>query len=137
LELPIKAPHKALVKEDISAHQRLEHCKMLKENYSEHNPSATISVGDGEWLSVGNWVYENWDMVGGLSFLPRNDFVYRLAPYEEISEERFQQLALQFPAIDFSQLVLYENQDQTTGAKELACVSGVCEIDIPAESPKK
>ena len=137
LEFPVKAPVKGVVKEDISAHQLLEHWKNLKENYCEHNPSATISVSDDEWMSVGDWVYKNWDMVGGLSFLPRNDFVYRLAPYEEISAERYQQLASQFPVIDFSRLVLYENQDQTTSAKELACTGGVCEIDIPVDAPKE
>lgn len=137
LEFPIKAPTKAIVKNDISAHKLLEHWKNLKENYCEHNPSATISVDDEEWMSVGDWVYKNWDIVGGLSFLPRNDFVYRLAPYEEISQERYQQLASQFPDIDFARLVLYENQDQTTSSKELACTGGTCEIDVVQEQPKK
>ncbi len=132
IEFPVKAPAKAILKDDINAHQQLEHWKMLKENYCEHNPSVTISVSSDEWLSVGDWVFKNWDMVGGLSFLPRNDFVYRLAPYEEITEEQYIQRASRFPTLDFSRLVLYEMHDQTTGSKELACVAGLCEVDLPA-----
>ena len=93
--------------------------------------STTISVSEDEWLRVANWVYERWDIIGGLSFLPRTEHVYRLAPYEAITEERYNELVKNFPVIDFSKLVLYEYEDATTGAKELACVSGTCEIDIP------
>ena len=108
---------------------------MVKENYTEHNPSTTISVGEDEWLKVGNWVYENWDIVGGLSFLPRSDYVYKLAPYEEITKERYEEMIKDFPELDFSKIVLYEYEDKTEGAKELACAGGTCEIDIvPAEA---
>ena len=133
LEFPVKAPEKTVVKNDLKAKDQLEHWKLVKENYCEHNPSVTISVSDDEWLAVGDWVYSNWDIVGGLSFLPRSDHVYQLAPYEEISEERYEELARSFPVLDFSKLLIYENQDTTTGAKELACVSGTCEVDIPEE----
>ena len=130
LEFPIASPKGAIVKNDLTALDQLEYWRMLKENFTEHNPSVTISVSNDEWLKVGSWVYENWDMVGGLSFLPRNDHVYRLAPYEEITEEKYNELAAKFPKIDFSKLTLYEYEDQTKGAKELACVAGLCEIDI-------
>ncbi|MBI1998966.1 MAG: ribonucleoside-triphosphate reductase [Parcubacteria group bacterium] len=133
LEFPIKAPEKAVIKDDLTAKDQLEYWKTVKENYCEHNPSVTVSVGHNEWLAVGDWVYSNWDIIGGLSFLPRSEHVYQLAPYEEISEERYQELARTFPNLDFSKLTLYENQDTTTGAKELACVAGVCEVDIPVE----
>ncbi|MBI5005149.1 MAG: hypothetical protein HZC03_00895 [Candidatus Lloydbacteria bacterium] len=128
LEFPIKAPSKAVVKKEINAETLLDYWKMLKEHFTEHNPSVTVSVGDDEWLKVGNWVYENWDMVGGLSFLPKDDHIYKLAPYEEISKEKYEMLAAQFPALDFSKIVLYEYGDATESAKELACVAGVCEI---------
>lgn len=128
LEFPMKAPEGAIVRRDLSALKLLEHWKLLKDNYTEHNPSTTISVGGDEWLKVGNWVYENWDLVGGLSFLPKDDHVYQLAPYEEISQEKYEELSKKFPQIDFSQVVAYEYDDQTEGAKELACVSGACEI---------
>jgi ribonucleoside-diphosphate reductase alpha chain len=129
LEFPVKAPEGAVVKKDITAMDQLEYWKMLKENYTEHNPSVTVSVGEDEWLRVGNWLYENWDLVGGLSFLPRNDYVYKLAPYEEITKERYEMMAKDFPEIDFSKIVLYEYDDVTTGSKELACAGGTCEID--------
>ncbi len=128
LEFPIKAPDGAIVKNDITALDQLTHWKNLKSNFTEHNPSVTVSVSEDEWLKVGNWVYENWDLVGGLSFLPRNDHVYQLAPYEEISQAKYEELAAKFPQIDFSNIVSYEYDDQTEGAKELACVGGVCEL---------
>lgn len=131
LEFPVKAPEAAkFFKDDVTAFDQLEHWKTVKENYTEHNPSTTISVGDGEWLEVGNWVYKNWDMVGGLSFLPRSDHVYKLAPYEEITQKKYEELMKNFPEIDFSKVVLYEYEDNTQGAKELACSAGTCEVDV-------
>ncbi len=131
LEFPIKSPKSKVFKDDLTAIEQLDYWKMVKENYTEHNPSTTISVGEDEWLKVGNWVYENWDMIGGLSFLPRSNHVYRLAPYEEITAEHYEELASIFPKIDFAKLVLYETDDTTEVKKELACVSGTCEIDSP------
>ncbi|HEY4493723.1 MAG TPA: ATP cone domain-containing protein [Candidatus Paceibacterota bacterium] len=132
LEFPIKAPDKSVFKDDMTAIEQLEYWKMVKENFTEHNPSTTISVGDSEWLQVANWVYANWDMVGGLSFLPRSNHVYRLAPYEEITKDQYDELVKKFPDLDFAKLVLYEYDDANAnqGAKELACVSGVCEVDV-------
>ncbi len=138
LEFPIQSPKSKAFKNDLTAIEQLEYWKMVKENYTEHNPSTTISVGEEEWLKVGHWVYENWDMVGGLSFLPRSNHVYRLAPYEEISAEQYAEFASKFPQIDFAKLVLYERQDNTEVKKELACVSGVCEVDYsPSTSETK
>jgi ribonucleoside-diphosphate reductase alpha chain len=128
LEFPIKSPTGAIVRRDVSAMDLLAHWKMLKTKYTEHNPSVTISVGGDEWLKVGSWVYESWDLVGGLSFLPRDEHVYQLAPYEEITKEKYEEMASQFPEIDFSKIVTYEYEDQTEGSKELACVSGACEL---------
>ena len=85
LEFPVKAPENAIVKDDVSALELLEEWKKLKVHFTEHNPSVTIYVGDSEWIEVANWIYDNWEIVGGLSFLPRSDFVYQLAPYEEIT----------------------------------------------------
>ncbi len=131
LEFPVQAPSGSVYKNDLTALEQLDYWKMVKEHYTEHNPSTTISVGEEEWLRVGNWVYENWEMIGGLAFLPRFDHVYRLAPYEEITEERYRELVSAFPKIDFAKLVLYEQKDNTALVKELACVSGTCEIDMP------
>ncbi len=132
LEFPIKAPEHAVVKGDLSALDQLAYWKMVKEQYCEHNPSVTVTIDADEWLSVGTWVYEHWDIVGGLSFLPKSDHVYQLAPYEELTEEQYLARASIFPDIDFAQLVRYETSDTTTGAKELACSAGTCEIDVLA-----
>ena len=128
LEFPIEAPKKAIFKDDISSIDQLEHWKVVKEHYTEHNPSVTISVSDNEWIGVANWVYENWELVGGLSFLPRDNHVYQLAPYEAIDKKRFDELNKQIGKIDFSKIVIHEKEDTTEVKRELACVSGTCEI---------
>ncbi|MDP2648936.1 MAG: ATP cone domain-containing protein [bacterium] len=128
LEFPVKSPSGSIFKDDLSAIEQLEYWKMVKLNFTEHNPSATISVGEEEWVAVVAWLYENWEIVGGLSFLPRSDHVYRLAPYEPIDKKRYEELAKQFPRIDYSKLVIYERTDETEQAKELACAGGTCEI---------
>ncbi len=128
LDFPVHAPKSSIYRNDQSALEQLEYWKMVKENYTEHNPSVTISVGENEWLIAADWLYKNWDMIGGLSFLPRDNHVYTLAPYEGIDEAKYKELAGQFPNIDFSQIVRYERDDQTQGSKEAACVAGVCEI---------
>lgn len=128
LEFPVKSPDKSTFKDDITALEQLEYWKLIKENFTEHNPSATISVGDDEWIGVVDWVYKNWDIIGGLSFLPRSNHVYQLAPYEEISKERYEEMVAKYPEIDFSKLVAYERKDETDLKKELACVGGTCEI---------
>ena len=139
VEFPVKTPDHAITKNDLSALEQLEYWKMVKQNYTEHNPSITVSVGADEWITVANWLYENWDMIGGLSFLPREDFAYVLAPYEEITKERYEEMVAKLPDIDFSQILLYEKDDSSIDVKkELACASGVCEIDdIPAEDKAK
>lgn len=127
-EFPVKAPAGAVFRNDMTALEQLEHWKMVKKNYTEHNPSVTIYVGENEWIGVANWLYENWDIIGGLSFLPRDEHVYAMAPYEEITEARYKEMMAATPEIDFSQIMLYEKDDETQGAKELACAGGVCEI---------
>ncbi len=138
VEFPIKAPDGAVTRDQVSAIDLLNEWKRLKINYIEHNPSVTIYVGEDEWIKVANFIYENWDIVGGLSFLPRSEHVYQLAPYEEISKEEYDNRMKEIKHIDFSKLIYYEQEDNTVGAKEFACVSGVCSIDdILAEEGKK
>lgn len=132
LEFPVKAPDGA--RTNLTAIEQLRHWEMVKRNFTEHNPSVTITVGHHEWIEVANWLYGHWDILGGLSFLPKIDHAYQLAPYEEITEERYKELVSKMPAVDFSQIMVYEKEDSTTGARELACVGGVCEIE-PQEPP--
>ncbi|MES2088069.1 MAG: ATP cone domain-containing protein [Patescibacteria group bacterium] len=128
LEFPVKAPGGSIYKDDISALKQLEHWKLLKENFTEHNPSVTVSVGEDEWISVANWLYEHWDIIGGLSFLPRDNHVYQLAPYEKIDEKTYLEMSKRIAHIDFSKIITYEKQDETEVRKEMACVAGVCEV---------
>lgn len=136
LEFPIESPGNAKFKDDFSALEQLEYWKTVKLNYTEHNPSATISVGEDEWISVVDWVQKNWDIIGGLSFLPRFDHVYRLAPYEVITKDQYEEMAKKLPAVDYSKLLAYELADETEQKRELACAGGTCEIDmtLPVEA---
>jgi ribonucleoside-diphosphate reductase alpha chain len=128
LEFPVKAPEGAICKDDVDAIAQLEHWKIVKQHFTEHNPSVTVSVSDDEWLKVANWVYQNWDLVGGLSFLPRSNHVYQLAPYESITKEKYEEMKKRLGDLDFSKIVTYEKEDETEVKKELACVGGLCEI---------
>jgi ribonucleoside-diphosphate reductase alpha chain len=130
LEFPVKAPAGSIFRDDITAIDQLEHWKMVKTNYTEHNPSVTVSIGEDEWIEVAHWVYKHWDIVGGLSFLPRDNHVYQLAPYEAIDEKRYTELAKRLEHIDYSKIITYEKTDELDVKKELACTAGVCEIAL-------
>lgn len=128
LEFPVKSPEGAILNKDVSAIDLLEHWKLIKENYTEHNPSATIYVEEDEWIDVAKWVYQNWDIIAGLTFLPKSDNIYRLAPYEEITKQEYLELVEKVKNVDFAKLALYEKTDKTEGSKEFACAAGGCEI---------
>lgn len=128
-EFPVKAPQGSIFSNDLKALDQLEHWKKVKLSFTEHNPSVTVSVATDEWIEVANWVYENWEIVGGLSFLPRTNHVYELAPYEEINKEQYEKLLDKFKDMDFAQIVAYEKHDETEVKKELACAGGACELN--------
>lgn len=125
---PVRGPEHAVFRNDMSAIQQLEHYLMFKRFWCEHNPSITVYVRDHEWLAVGDWVYNNFDDVGGVSFLPHTDHVYQQAPYTECSEAEYEELAGKMPSVAWSKLQEFEKEDTTTGTKELACTAGSCEI---------
>ena len=129
LDFPVKAPKSSVYSDDLTAIEQLEYWRNVKENYTEHNPSVTISIADDEWVGVANWLYENWEMIGGLSFLPRQNHSYQLAPYEEIDKETYEKLVEKFQNLDYSKLVTYELQDETEQARELACAGNMCELN--------
>jgi len=95
-----------------------------------HNQSATIYVRPDEWWPVGQWLYKHFDEVTGLSFLPHSDAdtKYRLLPYQEITQEQYEEALAALPHIDFKALKLYETDDEGEGASEPACVGGACEL---------
>ncbi|MCF6155292.1 MAG: ribonucleoside-triphosphate reductase [Candidatus Brocadia sp.] len=129
LEFPVQSPEGSITRDDLNAIDQLEYWKMVKESYTDHNPSVTVSVADDEWIETAHWLYKNWDMLGGLSFLPKSKTVYQLAPFEEITADEYRMRTKNLPGIDFSHIVIYEREDSTSGAKESACLGSICEID--------
>jgi ribonucleoside-triphosphate reductase (thioredoxin) len=128
LEFPIASPVGAKTRHMAGAILQLEHWMMLKEFWCEHNPSFTCYVKNDEWLEVGSWVYRHWDKIGGISFLPSEDSVYTLAPYEEITKEKYEELEAAFPVLDFSLLSTYEMEDNTEIHHAMACTGDKCEL---------
>jgi ribonucleoside-diphosphate reductase alpha chain len=112
----------------MTALEQLEYYKRIQTYWCEMNASMTIYVKEEEWFEVGNWVYKNWDIVNGLSFLPYDGGIYKLAPYEEITEEQYKKMVENFPKIDYTKLSDFEKEDQTEGAKNYACTAGGCEL---------
>jgi ribonucleoside-diphosphate reductase alpha chain len=125
---PVRSPDGAVLRNDISALQQLEHYLVYKRYWCEHNPSITVYVREDEWLDVGAWVYKNLDDCGGISFLPHSDHVYQQAPYQELDAATFYRNEQAFPTIDWGKFNAFEGDDSTLSMHELACVGGVCEI---------
>lgn len=126
---PIKSPDASVFRDDLSAIEQLEIWKTYRNHWTDHNPSITVSVREGEWLEVGAWVYRNWNDACGISFLPHSDHIYRQAPYQECSKEEYERLLAKMPTdVDWRALADFEKEDNTEGAATLACVSGTCEI---------
>jgi hypothetical protein len=131
VEFPVAAPPGAIVRDEWDAIQQLEWYRRVQKNWSTHNVSTTVYVKDDEWLKVGNYVYENWDGIVGVSFFPYEGANYELAPYEELTREQYERMAEEFPKLDFSKLWVYEllTGDTTLAGREYACLdaSGMCE----------
>lgn len=126
---PIKAPKNAVLTKDLTAIDHLEMWKTYRTHWTEHNPSVTINVQEDEWMRVGAWVFDNFDSIGGVSFLPAVEHSYKQAPYQEISKEEYESWIKKMPeSIKWDMLSLYETTDGTTGSQELSCVAGYCEI---------
>ena len=131
---PMKAPSGAVTRTDMTAIEQLDFWLLYQRYWCEHKPSITVSVKEHEWMQVGAWVYDNFDEVSGISFLPFSEHTYKQAPYQDIDENEYKTLKEAMPpAIDWSKLQDFEKEDTTSGSKELACTAGVCEIvDIEA-----
>lgn len=128
VSFPGKAPENAITKDMVNAIDQLEWYKKVQMSWCEHNASCTIYVKEDEWFEVGNWVYKNWNIVNGLSFLPYDGGKYEQAPLEEISKEQYDKLVAKFQKIDYNMLSQFEKEDGTDGAKTYACVGNQCEI---------
>ena len=128
LEFPVKSPDGCITRKDVTALEQLKHYKNLQHNWCEHNASMTVYVRDDEWFEVGNWVYQNWEIINGVSFLPYDGGHYKLAPYEEIDVHSYERLIKDLPVIDYNKLSKYELEDNTEGKNEFACVGDKCDI---------
>lgn len=124
-ELPAAAPRGAVTRADLTALAQLDYWKMWKLNWTEHNPSCTIYVGPQEWDEVYEWVRTNWAIIGGLSFLPRNDHIYDLAPYEEIDEMEYQKRCGE---IKWDGASLSAWAGEQAGSTDAACANDMCEF---------
>ena len=126
---PVKAPDNAVVTEDLTAIDQLKMWLAYQRHWCEHKPSVTINVRKDEWFEVGSFVYQHFDEMSGVSFLPYNEHTYQQAPYQEVGKTEYETLLAVMPkSIDWSKLSEYESEDTTKGSQTLACSSGVCEI---------
>lgn len=128
VHFPVQAPETAVTRNDRSALQQCDFWLQNKLNYTEHNPSVTITYRESEVLDVIRWIWEHQDKIGGMAFLPAFDAQYDQMPYVEITQEEYEKLAATFPEIDFSKIYRYEEEDLTTAAQELACLAGNCDF---------
>ncbi len=123
---PVEAPDSPHYKADVTALEQLNHWKVNKLYWTEHNPSITVSYHKSELDTIARWLYDNQDIIGGLSFLPQSDFVYEQAPYEAITQSVYEYWKSITPHLDMS--LLSEVVDNTNVAQELACFAGGCEV---------
>ena len=126
---PMQSPAGAVCRTDMTAIEQLELWLMYQRHWCEHKPSVTISVKEEEWMDVGAWVYEHFDEVSGISFLPFSEHTYQQAPYQDITSIEYDEAKIKMPEkIDWSLLSDFEKEDTTSGGRELACTAGVCEV---------
>ena len=124
---PMRVEEGAVLREDLNAIKHLRLWLLFQRHYCEHKPSVTISVTENEWPEVGAWVWNNFDEITGVSFLPMDGGTYRQAPYEAMTEEEYHAMVASMPdGIDWDKLV--EGTDNVEGAQTLACTAGACEI---------
>ena len=127
---PMESPKGAVTRTEMTAIQQLELWKTYALHWCEHKPSITVSVKEEEWMEVGAWVYDNFDVASGVSFLPFSDHTYQQAPYQDIEPDDYLEWKerMTYVNIDWSRLTDFEKEDNTTGSRELACTAGVCEV---------
>ena len=131
---PMQSPKGAVCRTDMSAQKQLDLWYTYAKSWCEHKPSVTVSVKEDEWVQTAAWLYEKFDDVSGISFLPFSDHTYQQAPYQDCDEAEYKKLLTEMPKnVDWSDLSKYEEQDYTAGAQELACAAdGGCEVvDLP------
>ena len=126
----MRSPDGAVTRTQMTAIQQLELWKTYAIHWCEHKPSITVTVKEHEWMEVGAWVYKNFDVASGVSFLPHSDHTYQQAPYQDIEPDEYYdwQQSYSHVKIDWNKLTEFEKEDNTSGSRELACTAGVCEV---------
>jgi ribonucleoside-triphosphate reductase len=130
IHFPMKSPDGAVTRNNRGAIEQCEYWLHNKVNWTDHNPSVTVTYRPDEIMDLTKWIWENRDRIGGMAFLPSFDAQYAQLPYIEISAEEYDRRIAEFPEIDFSKLWRYESTDLTSAAQELACLAGQCEVDV-------
>jgi ribonucleoside-diphosphate reductase alpha chain len=126
---PQKAPEDAVCRQDMTAWRQLSIWHTYAKHWCEHKPSVTVSVKEDEWINTAAWIYSNFDDISGVSFLPATEHVYRQAPYQDCTEEEYNEALKRMPTnVDWTELSKYESQDYTIASQELACTGNSCEI---------
>ncbi len=126
---PVKSPEQAVTRNDMTAVEQLELWLTYQRHWCEHKPSVTISVRDSEWMAVGSFVYEHFDEMSGVSFLPHSEHTYQQAPYQECTKEAYKEMLDTMPdSIDWGMLSEYESEDNTVSMQTMACSGDSCEI---------
>lgn len=135
ITVPQKAPEGAILRTE-SPFDLLERVKQVTKEWikpghrkgnNTHNVSATISIKNDEWDTVGEWMWENRKFYNGLSVLPFDGHTYVQAPFEDCTEEEYHRLMTTLHEVDLSKVV--EMEDMTDLAGEAACAGGAgCEV---------
>ncbi len=127
---PMESPKDAICRKDMTAIEQLQLWTKYQKHWCEHKPSITVSVKEHEWFDVGAWVWNNFNSISGISFLPFSEHTYRQAPYQDCTKKEYNELLTKIPKkVDWSNLSNYEQQDYTVASQELACsAEGGCEI---------
>ncbi len=127
VEFPVKAPE-GRTKNDVSAIEQLENYLLFMENYVDHNCSITVHVREEEWDAVEEFVWNNWDKIVAVSFIPLSDAFYELMPYETITEEEYLQRKEKMKSFIPSLISKYETREEEYELDNDGCETGICPV---------
>lgn len=123
---PVKSPDESKI--NVTTKEQLELWLVYRLFWCDGNPSQTIYYNDDTFLELQDWIWKNWDQIGGLSFFPKDDNVYENQPFEEISEDKYLELKSSFPKINWKNLKNFEKEDNSVLEVAGGCAGGSCEI---------
>ena len=125
---PQASPDGAVCTKEVGALDQLRLWKIYQDHWCEHKPSITVFYREHEFFAICQWMWENFDILSGISLLPLDGGVYAQPPYAESDKETFEVMSAAMPEFNWEELAKFEEDDMTTGSQELACVGASCEI---------